>query len=820
MKHSFLKRNLLDLIAISLLIILSLCLFRSEFTGHIWIGNPDRLNSDLKVTRHYLSTAQINAWDQNEMMGYDSFSLPYTYPNVLIPIIKLFGATEEIKVMGFLTIALLSLAGIAAYYCIRSIVGAGLPTTTAAICYQFSSLTILKVSQNAMSFAVFIIFPLIILCLYKTERKNLINQFLCLSILLCLMLEVMFLQKAAYVLIATGLYSIYRSLVKRNHAPIIVFGGALIMAIAFSGPRIFGIFNAIHEYSRVVPGLDLKNFENVYSFQNIRPYEIFRWFDNTLFGPFPSAATAVGNNINLNEGFLLYTSVVVPFLILFGLIFSLVKSKHILYSVSELPFFALILLCSILVVVWKAANNFVYVLFLRLDFTHARILIAGLLPLCILVAISLSLIQSWTDAKNNKPTQVNKIIIIAIGLVVAFVLNTIIEFQASKWINTYIKHGNLKINQESLTRIYWSLSFFGVLIAVLLIKKIPLIVRQTVYVTLCGFISIQCFWGANFQVNGRQVFNFHRPFYMGDMYYANDYEFLAPTRQQIEKLHARITPQAYRVALVCDSNLANGFCAGHVPEYWNLRAIDGYYGIGVPSRLAALPWKKEAGLRTLSFSNLEEVPWDLLGFLNVKYALIVENGLYRNIEISKHEIIKQPDPIHFKIVPSSVRVTPRVFFTSKIKRVKSAQEAIENIFDKNQIVDPEKISFVEDFKDTNLQISSLGPEPKIEGSGDHLIVRFKPSSYPRFLVLNELFYPGWEAEGDGKKLKIYPTNVVMRGLVIPPGMRSVTLMYTSISSKPIANIIKVSVLLFLIGIFLIRKFNMKRDSIDVASQPS
>jgi uncharacterized membrane protein YfhO len=46
---------------------------------------------------------------------------------------------------------------------------------------------------------------------------------------------------------------------------------------------------------------------------------------------------------------------------------------------------------------------------------------------------------------------------------------------------------------------------------------------------------------------------------------------------------------------------------------------------------------------------------------------------------------------------------------------------------------------------------------------------------PRFLVVSETNYPGWEAEIDGQPTEIYQTNVALRGLVVPPGSHTVTM---------------------------------------------
>src|SRR6185295_3027317 len=119
------------------------------------------------------------------------------------------------------------------------------------------------------------------------------------------------------------------------------------------------------------------------------------------------------------------------------------------------------------------------------------------------------------------------------------------------------------------------------------------------------------------------------PFDSGDFYQARRDEFRLPSEAQLHALHRRIEPERYRVALVCNPDIAGGFCAGHVPEFWRLRTVDGYYGFAVPARLSALPWRNDGrmSLRSISFTDLETMQWDLLGFLNVRGALAASDGL-------------------------------------------------------------------------------------------------------------------------------------------------------------------------------------------------
>jgi uncharacterized membrane protein YfhO len=61
--------------------------------------------------------------------------------------------------------------------------------------------------------------------------------------------------------------------------------------------------------------------------------------------------------------------------------------------------------------------------------------------------------------------------------------------------------------------------------------------------------------------------------------------------------------------------------------------------------------------------------------------------------------------------------------------------------------------------------------------GDLVTVRTDSSDADRFLVLNELYHPGWRAAVDGAPATIYPTNLVMRGILVPAGATTIELRY-------------------------------------------
>jgi hypothetical protein len=68
--------------------------------------------------------------------------------------------------------------------------------------------------------------------------------------------------------------------------------------------------------------------------------------------------------------------------------------------------------------------------------------------------------------------------------------------------------------------------------------------------------------------------------------------------------------------------------------------------------------------------------------------------------------------------------------------------------------------------------------------GDRVLVRVDPASEDRFLVLNELYHPAWKAQVDGAPTTIYPTNLVMRGILVPAGATTIELRYVPFLLTP------------------------------------
>ncbi len=796
-----------DLAAVLLMFAAPLWLYRDHVLGSgTWIGNADRLNSNLKILLHYvegIAGSGISAWNDTEMMGYDSFSLPTIFPGPTAWLAAAFGVRHFYVVMGFVSMALLGAAGTAAYVFIRSRVPAGAAALAGALCYEFAALTVLKLNQEVGNFATFIAIPLIVLTTVQIRAGRERRCFAALALLWAALLQLMFLQDVAYVLLLAGALALWRSAVARDWRPLAVSAAALLPAVVFAAPRLVGVAIIMTQYVRREPAIDLSSFEAVYRFQGIRPFELLRWFDGTIFGTGMADAARIGDPLNLTEGFLLSTSSIVPFLIAWGV---LRYRRRWLWlprtAEADAAFFFWTTAATFGVIGIKPLLRLVYLLFLRIDFMHARIIIAGLLPLVSLIAMVLEDLRPAVRWSALRPVQ--RAATAASGAIVGVLIAVTIERIAAHAGGTVAFTGLPVMRVDALVRVGLSAAAFVLLLAALSISWRASEIRPALHAALCVAIGVQVLAAANVQVNGPATRTLDHPFYHGDMYMARRGEFTPPSAGEAAALRARIDNADYRVLLICRTEIVGGFCAGHIPQFWDIRAIDGYYGVGVPKRLAALPWTAGLGLRTISFINAATVPWPLLGLLNVKHLLHGGDDLFRNVADPRAAILTPADPERIAVTENPAAVTPRAFFAAAAEPASSLQDDIDKLFVNGAPRDVTALSVVEGL---HCPCSFPGGgRVALSGEGDRLSASFAASDRARLLVLNELYFPGWHAYVDGREVPILPTNAVMRGVIVPAGATAVTMAYVPFVLSLWGHVLRaVGVLLFLAFLFAWRR---------------
>jgi hypothetical protein len=114
--------------------------------------------------------------------------------------------------------------------------------------------------------------------------------------------------------------------------------------------------------------------------------------------------------------------------------------------------------------------------------------------------------------------------------------------------------------------------------------------------------------------------------------------------------------------------------------------------------------------------------------------------------------------------------------------------------------DPCRMSLVEGFPTDDSQITPFDDRGEIRATyqGDRITLEVTPSEHPRFLVLNELYHPRWRAFANGKEVPIYPTNLCMRGIVVPPGATAIRFEFTPFLHRPAALAIMAGTLVLIL----------------------
>src|SRR5262249_1181433 len=132
--------------------------------------------------------------------------------------------------------------------------------------------------------------------------------------------------------------------------------------------------------------------------------------------------------------------------------------------------------------------------------------------------------------------------------------------------------------------------------------------------------------------------------------------------------------------------------------------------------------------------------------------------------------------------------------------------AVSKLFGGNQPSDVTETSFVENFSG-NATYSNVG-SISASGSGDQFRLTVELMAADRFLVLNELYYPGWIATVDGKPAPIYPTTAVMRAVVVPAGATTIDFAYTPFPRRNASLFFYgIALLLTGVGVFVFRRFS-------------
>lgn len=782
------QRRRFDVLAGLALCGMGIVLFSSHISGRgTFLGDSDRLNTFLNVRKFEVESLQklgrVPAWNELMFMGFGTFGFPVmlvgsdplAYLEALFPLGDLF------RIAGYASFALVVLAGWTAYLFIKETCGEAFSAFVGAALYAFSTFSILRIAQVDSAFALLIVIPLVLLILRRLTAANSAQCFLGLTLLLAWLFSCSFLQEVAYAMLLFVAYALYRGLWRRSWRPPVVFGASVGVAVLIAIPRLFTVFEEIGLVDRGrVPWAPNRR-------------EILRLFDDGIFGRFHQEARAFGTGINLHEGLLLYTSTFAAIFLLVGLVrFRGGWLRLFRFRDEDLSFHAWSVVAVLGAILTRPGQYLLDLLFLKMAFLHARISIAALLPTCTLVAVLVHDVRGTSEDRVPRGKHIWLFSLAAVGaLGLAWSINGLAEgtLTARLGLTQGIDIGDrMFVLPKELTRVALAtLTFFGLRTAIMACRKQ---VRTRAVLGYClGLVTVFHGFGyAWFKINGDYTWSYPIPFKDNNFFNVKPGQLYLPGRETLLAFHERLEVGQFRSVVICDPRVYAVFCAPHLSQFWRIRLVDGYVP-GVPVRLASLPWPKEVRtLRAISFPSLRVLPWPLLSLLNVKYALTANEAFYYNRAADgvSGRVEARPQDVEIRINPFPV--APRQFFVESVQPAVSVRDAVARLtaalLPGDVPGDVTTVSVVEGVSGP-ARFSTQG-DIRVRYQADEIDVHLDPMDQPRFLVLNELYHPRWMAFAGKIELKIFPTNVVMRGLVVPPGITHIRLQFVPFLFTPTA----------------------------------
>jgi hypothetical protein len=210
------------------------------------------------------------------------------------------------------------------------------------------------------------------------------------------------------------------------------------------------------------------------------------------------------------------------------------------------------------------------------------------------------------------------------------------------------------------------------------------------------------------------------------------------------------------------------------------QTIEGYHG-------AKLKRYQEI-LENCINAKLKEgkINWNVIDMLNTKYILFEQMLPFPNLKpVYQSEQEKL-------VVFENLTALPRAWFVKNLV-VEKQPKKIWDILNSDRF-NPATTAIVEEqVKGTEIPEKTLVELKKFDL---HEITFDLYTDKPAFLTVSEIYYPaGWNAYIDGKITPIYPTNYILRGVIVPAGQHKLEMLF-----EP--KTYKLSLKLSLIGILL------------------
>jgi hypothetical protein len=480
---------------------------------------------------------------------------------------------------------------------------------------------------------------------------------------------------------------------------------------------------------------------------------------------------------------------------------------------EDLSFLFGFVVLALAVILVPEARLILYYAFMRLDFLHSRISVAMTLPLA---AIAVMLLNRFLPARYERVLARWSVLGLLIGAALWLGLEPIasgVVGQVGPALRALRPWPLLTL--ESV-RVVGSLLVLLVALS-LLVRRTRASWRTVAGGVLASWMVLETCALADHRLNGPMATEQIRPYATYDYMQVPAGQLRAPSLPERAALQERLETDRYRSILLEDHYAVPPRADAHLAAFWGLRLVEGY-STGSPRRYEHIPWGPD--IATPHYTDLHamqgnrSIPWSVLALLNVKYAVTVDLPLWSHagpggpvprFELSKLRVVENPYP-----------VAPRAFFAARITPARSEPKLAGDNGrrpppENPPLERPERHSVAEGLS-SQLQLSADGTIDA-HFDGDHILVRVDPAGGDRFLVLNEMYHPTWQATVDGLPTTIYPTNLVMRGILVPAGATTIELTYAPFVYTPAGYRIMVA------GVLLTLVLTWGLRSVDLVPRP-
>jgi hypothetical protein len=753
------------------------------FYGYRFIGNSDRWDQYLMFAQFHadaLAAGSFTAWSQNLLGGFDTLDQAFGFFTPLFMIAPLLHMSDVVAVFGYVDMFLLAATLVIAYLVILQFTHDRVASIAGAFIYACSTYSLLKLAQSDLTFLSILVAPILFHLVHNANQENRFRTMALVAAITGFCLYAAFLQELSYVFLFLLLYAGWRA-ARGNYEGLLALVIGLTGGFAIALPRLVAEYQTLGDTARAGAGVP----------RDFSTAMLLRFFSRDIFGRSYSE-NLFGNRFNLYEGDLLFATVFAS-LLLVGI--AVDRGRRAATPWMSLRRADIWFLIAYILFVFGAMHvevvyRIVSLMYGNRPFQHSRIAVSALLPIALLSAL-------YLRRREGRQLNVASWVTVGIAMVIVVAATT---FDYQPWRDpilhafgqsreSFIQCGSCLDWVEVTKFLAVDVIRFATLAVLLLVilasqRLLPWFAADGVRVALALGIAFQAAWGANVWLSGPDLRNQTAPFEGNNLVLAPPDNFTPPTADEVRELKAELDNDAYRSITICDPGIIRVECSNPMGLGWNLRLLDGYLS-GIPRRLAALPWNVdhpaedvslEVSVRLIRFNSVSSVPWRLMSLLNVRDALVVSPELYSN------EGSQLPPDLKILHNPSPY-VYPRAYFAQTVESVSEAEDVSRTrgffgtcktctrVLTARKPVDEVEGPVMGAFDDSGDLV--------VSGGGDRLEVSFPPSAKQRFLVLNEMYAPGWSASADGRDLAVYPTNVVLRGVLVPPGSEKVTFEYHS-----------------------------------------